>query len=125
MKGNHYRQLILVVDDDPAVRRLVRVLFESEGYAVRDAADGDSGLVGALVDQPDLIILDLELPVMSGRALFQQLKRTGNRPPVVLLSAFDSRKAQRELGAEAAMRKPFDPIELSELVGDVLTSPAA
>jgi DNA-binding response OmpR family regulator len=68
------------------------------------------------------IILDLNMPLMDGRTYFGELRVLTRRTPVMLLSAFDAEAAQRELGAEAAMSKPFDPVQLTDHVQQLLRS---
>jgi two-component system response regulator QseB len=106
---------VLLVDDDPVIRRLVSLTLADEGYEVHTAAHGEQGL--AMLDRgpedlPDLIVLDLEMPVLDGRAFYQGLLDRGLEIPVLVLSAFGAHAARRELGAQASLDKPFDPFEL-------------
>jgi DNA-binding response OmpR family regulator len=109
---------ILVVDDDPALVRMVRLAFVSAGIEVVSAADGLEGL-DAIESRPvDAIVLDLQMPRMDGRAFLRELRRRGNATPVIILSAYGAEQARRELQAEAALEKPFDP---DVLIGRVRT----
>lgn len=106
---------VLIVDDDPVIRRLVSLTLVDEGYQVDVAEDGEQGL--ALLDRapdalPDLIVLDLEMPVLDGRTFYRKIRDRGLAVPVMILSAFGAHAARRELGAEAALDKPFDPFDL-------------
>jgi len=108
---------IVVVDDDPTIRLLLRAILVDEGYEVRTAADGDAALrlIDAEVEagrKPDTIVLDLEMPVMDGKDCYRALRARGVTTPVLLLSAHGAHRAQLELGADAAMDKPFEPLEL-------------
>ncbi len=103
---------VLIVDDDPVVRRLVRVTLADEGYDVNVAADGEEALRSASEHPPDAIVLDLEMPRLDGRAAYRELRLRGVRAPVIILSANGAHDAKQELAADAAMDKPFDPIEL-------------
>lgn len=103
---------ILVVDDDPVVLRLVSLTLSDEGYQVRTASDGVEAVQVAARDPIDLIVLDLEMPKMDGRTAFRALRAGGVTAPVLVLSAYGAHSARRELGAEAALDKPFDPFEL-------------
>lgn len=103
---------VLVVDDDPVVQRLVRVTLADEGYEVDVASDGEEALRIASDVHPDAIVLDLEMPRLDGRAAFRELRQRGVRAPVLVLSANGAHAARRELNAEAALDKPFDPFEL-------------
>jgi DNA-binding response OmpR family regulator len=113
---------ILVVDDDVRVARLVSSTLKTEGYDVITVFSGTDA-VDELDHTPvDLMVLDLNMPGMDGRTCFREARQHGYRGPVMLLSAEDVRTAGRELGADAAIRKPFDFEDLLEathkLVGD-------
>lgn len=106
---------VLIVDDDPVLRRLVSLTLVDEGHEVDTAVDGEQGL--AVLDRdarvlPDIIVLDLEMPVVDGRTFYRTIRDRGLAIPVMILSAFGAHAARRELGAEAALDKPFDPFEL-------------
>jgi len=105
---------ILVVDDDPGVRQLVAMTLASEGWMVRTAADGRMALDEVRQRAFDAIVLDLQMPVMDGRAFYRALRGLSSDVPVLLLSAYEGRSAQRELGADDALDKPFDPFVLIE-----------
>jgi DNA-binding response OmpR family regulator len=67
--------------------------------------------------RPDVVILDVLMPVMNGRDMFLRLKEDGlQRPPVLILSAYDAERERRELGAEASLEKPFTPEDLLDAV---------
>jgi two-component system response regulator MprA len=113
---------VLVVDDDSGIRRLVELLLTGDGYTVDIAIDGLDALerIRESGQEYDLVILDLNMPLMDGRTYFRELRALASQTPVMLLSAFDAETAQRELGAEAAMAKPFDPLVLSDRVRRLL-----
>jgi DNA-binding response OmpR family regulator len=67
-------------------------------------------------ERPDVIVLDLGLPEMDGREFFRQARLRGYEGPVIICSAYGATAAQRELGAEAALNKPFNPEELVQMV---------
>ena len=101
----------MIVDDDLALARMLRILFLSEGFDVPCAHDGQQAL-DVLSEggfHPDLVVLDLQMPVLDGRGFFREFRRRGFEAPVLLLSAYNSEAAQEELGAEAAIGKPCDP----------------
>jgi DNA-binding response OmpR family regulator len=99
---------VLVLDDDNALQRLLRLTLTSEGFEVITASNGLEGLEKVRVDPPDVILLDLEMPVMDGRTFFRELRKQGNNTPVLILSAYGARNAQRELQAEGSLEKPFE-----------------
>jgi DNA-binding response OmpR family regulator len=99
---------VLVLDDDNALQRLLRLTLTSEGFEVITASNGLEGLEKVRVDPPDVILLDLEMPVMDGRTFFRELRKQGNNTSVLILSAYGARNAQRELQAEGSLEKPFE-----------------
>jgi len=106
---------ILVVDDDPAVRQLAQMILRTEGYEVRTASNGLEAL-GVLQEVlPSVVLLDLQMPVMDGRAFFKEIDGP-DRPPVVVLSAYEPESVCRELGAEAYLAKPYNPMDLMNIV---------
>ena len=107
---------ILIVDDDRSIRRLLRAILSDEGFNVVTAADGREGLDVAMHEIPDLVILDLQMPGMGGYECFQAMRNRGLRAPVLILSAHGARPACEELGADAALDKPFDPQDVVDHV---------
>ena len=104
-------QLILVVDDEPKVARLARDYLEKNGFRVITAADGQSALTTARREKPDLIILDLMLPVMDGREVCKILRRESD-VPIIMLTALAEEVDQitgLEIGADDYITKPFSP----------------
>jgi DNA-binding response OmpR family regulator len=99
---------VLVLDDDNALLRLLRLTLTSEGFEVITASNGLEGLERVDQEPPDVILLDLEMPVMDGRTFFRELRKQGNNTPVLILSAYGAREAQRELHADGSLEKPFD-----------------
>jgi DNA-binding response OmpR family regulator len=106
---------ILVVEDCPELVALLRQLLGDQGYAVRFATDGESGLASALEDEPDLLILDVGLPYRSGLEIVQELRRRGVTAPTLMLTGLGGvadRVSGLEAGADDYMVKPFDTGEL-------------
>ncbi len=101
---------ILVVDDDRDLLTLVAFVLESEGYQVMTASDGSEGLARLEEKMPNLVLLDMKMPVMNGWEFAQEFQaRYEKRPPVVVLTAAeDARKRAMEVGAAAWVGKPFD-----------------
>jgi two-component system KDP operon response regulator KdpE len=105
---------VLVVDDEPQLRRAVRRALEGHGYSVREAEDGTSALSEIDAFRPDLILLDLMLPDMSGVDVCRELRRT-RETPVILLSVIGdepSKVAALDEGADDYLTKPFGSQEL-------------
>jgi len=104
---------VLIVDDEPNIRRMVGALLASEGFEVRDAADGESGVARALELEPDLVLLDLMIPgTMDGMAVLERLRASFPELPVIMMSGraglADAVKATR-LGAVNFLEKPLTP----------------
>lgn len=108
-------QTILVVEDDHAVQKALRHLFENEGYRVVVCGDGQSALDAFHTAHPTSIILDLGLPMLSGADVCREIRRTTSSLPIVVLSARADdldKILLLELGADDYVTKPFSPREL-------------
>lgn len=105
---------ILVVDDEAAIVRLVRDYLEQAGFHVVVASDGDEALRRANEHKPDLIVLDLGLPLRDGLDVTRELRRASDVPIIVLTARGDEadRIVGLELGADDYVVKPFSPKEL-------------
>lgn len=113
---------ILVVDDDPRLRDLVRMALEGSGFAVTTAADGEAALVSARRDPADLVVLDVGLPKANGFEVCRRLRAT-SEVPILFLTAHDEevdRVLGFELGADDYVTKPFSPRELVARVKAIL-----
>lgn len=108
------RERILVIEDDEAIVRVLKRGLTYEGYAVDEALDGESGLALALQNHPDLVVLDLMLPVMDGIEVCKQLRQAGNIPVLMLTAreTIQDRILGLDAGADDYMVKPFDLDEL-------------
>ena len=113
---------ILIVDDDTVVRRLVRDGLEREGFEVAEADDGSAALAEVAQCQPDLVILDLNLPLVGGFDVLHRLRETSTVPVILLSgrSAEIDRVLGLEMGADDYVVKPFSPRELASRVRAVL-----
>lgn len=105
---------LLIIDDDPALVRLLRLNLEMEGYEVYSALDGVEGLRCAFAHRPDLIILDVMMPRMDGWTTCQRLRQMGNIPIIMLTAKGTPPDRVRGLseGADDYVAKPFDMEEL-------------
>lgn len=104
-------QCLLVVDDDPAVRGLLRRGLSYEGYVIAEASSGDEALALTRSAPPDLIVLDVMMPGLDGLETCRQLKREHPELPILMLTARDSPAdeiAGLDLGADDYVTKPFD-----------------
>ena len=112
---------VLVVDDDAAIARLVRLALRASGFDAVTASNGAEALKRLDDRAIDLVVLDLEMPVMGGSEFYRRLRAGGSRIPVVILSAYGAERARAELGADAAVQKPFEPSDLVAVLGRLLT----
>jgi DNA-binding response OmpR family regulator len=114
---------ILLVDDEPRIADVVVYVLEEQGFRVRTAASGDAGLRAFEERQPDLLVLDLNLPGLSGLDVFREVRRRAPRVPVIMLTARAGevdRVLGLELGADDYVTKPFSARELAARVKAVL-----
>jgi len=106
---------ILIVEDDPAVQKALRRLFETEGYAVETQSDGKSAIDSFHTSAPAAVVLDLRLPRLSGQDVCKEIKAISPTLPIVVLSAasdVSDKVLLLELGADDYVTKPFSPREL-------------
>ena len=106
---------VLVVDDDPPVRRMLERTLAAEGHAVTTAADGGAALAAVERAAPDLVILDVAMPGIDGLAVTQRLRGKGVTAPILLLTARDAvsdRVEGLDAGADDYLTKPFAVEEL-------------
>jgi DNA-binding response OmpR family regulator len=98
---------VLVVDDEDSVRNLVCQILEIEGFQVDSAPDGEKGLHKVHEFHPDILVLDLMMPVLDGWGVLQALKDDSEHPKVVVLSARPDRTRALAAGAVECLGKPF------------------
>jgi two-component system, OmpR family, KDP operon response regulator KdpE len=106
--------IALVIDDEPQIRRLLRVTLEADGYRVFDAATGNDGVIQAAQRQPDVVLLDLGLPDLDGVTVLKRI-REWSHVPIVILSVRDQEEekvAALDAGADDYVTKPFNSAEL-------------
>ncbi len=120
--GPSTKGTILVVDDEPAVRRVLLMRLQLAGYNVISAEDGEEALEVFHNEAPDLVVLDVMLPKMDGFAVCRRL-RAESCVPIIFLSALESiseRVAGLDLGADDYLPKPFSPKELEARISTIL-----
>jgi CheY-like chemotaxis protein len=99
---------ILIVDDEPHIRATVSAMLQTEGYAVDEAANGADALHAVEHRAPDVILLDMRMPVLDGWGFARELRRRGHRTPIVVMTAArDAARWAREIAAETFVAKPF------------------
>ncbi|WP_299694287.1 response regulator transcription factor [uncultured Tateyamaria sp.] len=116
------KRQLLVIDDDPQIRAVLRIAFDQAGYAAAEAGDGAEGLAKARSGRFDLIVLDIGLPEMDGLALCRALRASDDTPILFLTAREDEidRVLGFELGGDDYVTKPFSPRELVARVGAIL-----
>lgn len=116
-------QRILLIEDEPDLRAGLQHNLELEGFTVAASGDGKQGLRMAMADDPELILLDLMLPGLSGLEVLRQLRKAGHATPVIIVSAKGQDRdkvAGLELGADDYITKPFALTELLARIRAVL-----
>jgi CheY-like chemotaxis protein len=112
---------VLVVDDEPDIRATVSAMLTGEGYRVREATNGADALRAIASETPDLILLDMRMPVLDGWGFAHELRRSGHRIPIVVMTAArDSARWASEIAASAFLAKPFGYDDLLRAVERVL-----
>jgi CheY-like chemotaxis protein len=113
-------QHILVVDDTPTIRSLVAMILQDEGYEVTTACNGQEALAQITEQAPDLVLLDLQMPVMTGWELQEHLRSQGCCVPVVFMTAGPQARIEAERHHAAGyVAKPFDPDALVATIAQV------
>ncbi|MHB1568370.1 MAG: response regulator transcription factor [Solirubrobacteraceae bacterium] len=113
---------ILIIDDEPSIHEVVRAYLERDGFIVYSASDGQAGLELAMSKRPQLVVLDLMLPDISGEEICRQLRERSDVAILMLTakSSEDQRVEGLQLGADDYLTKPFSPRELVARVKAVL-----
>lgn len=120
---NKLKHKILIVEDEEAIGFLLRQNLEYEGYEVDWAKDGEAGIKLSEQFEPDLILLDLMLPKVSGMEICKRLRAGGNEVPIIMLTAKGERIDKilgLKSGADDYITKPFDILELSARIEALL-----
>ena len=116
---------ILYVEDNEMNRKIVRALLKGTTYKLIEAHDGEAGVAMALAERPDLILMDIQLPKISGMEATRRLRAeaaTANTPIIAITSfalSGDEQKA-KEAGATAYLAKPYSPFDLLNLIRKLL-----
>lgn len=114
---------VLIVDDQPGIRRLLLEVFTDEGYEVSVATNGNEALEQAKEKKPAVILMDMKMPGMDGIDALKELKEIGLAERVIMMTAYGELELvtkAKELGAFAYVTKPFDIIKLCEMVSNYI-----
>lgn len=120
---------ILIIDDDPVITDLLRLLLDSNGYQVISSSEAIGGIELAKQEKPDLILLDVMMPIMNGYQACRLLKGDSEyrHIPIVMLTARSQEVDERtgkEVGVNAYLQKPYDEVKLLAVIAGLL-SPGA
>ena len=109
---------VLVVDDDPIIRATVRLALEDEGCEVREAAHGEEALAFLREELPDVILLDMRMPVLDGWGFAREYRlRPGPHAPIIVVTATNEPHVWGEqVGADAVIAKPFEIADFLDVV---------
>jgi len=115
---------VLIVEDHPTMRDAMRLVLEEEGHQVEEAVDGENGIAMVREHPPDVVLLDLNIPVVSGTDVLQALKAdpatAGVLVVIVTATGEEGRKPALALGADDYITKPFSPLALLRTMERVL-----
>lgn len=117
------KESILIVDDDNDLHNVLTHVLEGDGYRLFHALNGRSGLHMALTEKPDLIMLDMNLPIMNGLEILDELNRAGLSIPVIFMTCFSSTETAVKafhLGVNFYLAKPLDLEEVKQTVAQAL-----
>jgi CheY-like chemotaxis protein len=127
MLAGHGR--VLVVDDDTAIRELLRMALEDEGYEVATAPNGAAALARAVGFAPNVVLLDMHMPVMDGRSFAAAYRRFpapwALAPIIVITAAGDAAACADQLRAAGFLAKPFDLDQLGAILARVCATPGS
>ena len=119
------KRAVLVVDDDDAVRDLLAAVLVDVGYDVRTAPNGRDALASAQRERPDVVVMDVNMPVLDGLSACRRLRddaRTASLPVLIISSQPVGEQRLAECRADRFLRKPFDPGELKTVVQELLAA---
>lgn len=119
------KEKILIVEDNPQNMRLIEMLLRDKGYTLLKATDGDEALDVALRELPDLIIMDIHLPKLSGLEVTKKLRETpvSSHIPIIAITAYAMKGDKErviEAGCDAYVSKPIDTRELPGVIAEML-----
>ena len=115
---------ILIVEDHPTMRDAMRLVLEEDGHQVEDASDGEAGIAMVREHAPDVVLLDLNIPVVSGAEVLETLKADPATSEVLVVvvtaTGEEGRRKAIAQGADGYITKPFSPLALLQTVARVL-----
>jgi CheY-like chemotaxis protein len=116
------RKKVLVVDDETDVQEFLALILSDQGFDVACAGHGEEALAKIEALKPDLVVLDLMMPVMDGWGVLERLKRLPDRPAVIILTAYPDEWRAFKAGVWELLQKPFEPDALVAVCQRALAS---
>ena len=119
MAGKNSKPTILIVDDDPAIRKMLAEVLKLEGYPYETAANGQEALEALAKSGPRVVLLDLLMPILDGRGVMNELRASPElraKHRVVLVSALSNLDTARDLEADSTLAKPFTAVQLLNVI---------
>jgi CheY-like chemotaxis protein len=118
---------VLVIDDEPSIRTICRMILESAGYEIHEAADGQEGIAACRRESPDLVLCDISMPIKSGLEVVHELRQEFPEVKIIAMSGSawpgdDFLAKARKYGAAATLAKPFTADQLVEALRSALAS---
>jgi len=119
------KKKILIVEDNPQNMKLMEMLLEAKGYILLEAIDGEQAMDVATTERPDLILMDIQLPKMSGLEVTRKLRQLPafNHIPIIAITAYAMKGDKEkfiEAGCDAYLTKPIDTRELPKVISEML-----
>lgn len=116
------KQKILIADDEAQIREILRIYFEKEGFEVIEAEDGAAAILKVQSEKPDILLLDIMMPVLDGIEVCKQVRKMSDLPIIMVTAKDDDddRIAGLEIGADDYITKPFNSSEVVARVKAVL-----
>jgi len=119
------KKKILIVEDNPQNMKLMEMLLEAKGYILLEAIDGEQAMDVATTERPDLILMDIQLPKMSGLEVTRKLRQLPafNHIPIIAITAYAMKGDKEkfiEAGCDAYLAKPIDTRELPKVISEML-----
>lgn len=114
------KKRVLIIEDNVGIRKLLTLELRIKGYDIIVAQDGQEGINKAENSAPDILLLDLNLPIMNGLDLLSKLREFSRVPVIAISSHTDMGRQALLLGANIFIAKPFDPDKVAEIIQDLL-----
>ncbi len=126
MKDNKKKMSILVVDDSDLNRQVLVDFLQTKDFDIREAVDGQQAIDSIIAEKPDVILLDLIMPVMDGFQTMEKLRQMGINIPIIVITAYIKENTYvrcKDLGAAGFLNKPVKMHELYNIISGIIENP--